>query len=89
MSEAAPLNPAAPRERSTPQHRINYTIGAGEEWITTCYYNNQGKRTKWGLGSNDEMSAALHRSLRRGRPREQCQRSQRVAGLQLLRCVLD
>jgi len=34
---------------------INYTIGAGEEWITTCYYNNQGKRTKWGLGSNDEM----------------------------------
>jgi len=34
---------------------VNYQIKAGEEWITTCIYNNGGKPTKWGLSSRDEM----------------------------------
>jgi len=34
---------------------VTYTISPGEEFITTCFYDNKGSTVKWGLGSNDEM----------------------------------
>jgi hypothetical protein len=35
--------------------RTKYTMMDGDSYNTSCYYDNKGKRTKWGLGSRDEM----------------------------------
>lgn len=33
---------------------VSYTMNPGEEWIVSCFYENN-RKVKWGLGSNDEM----------------------------------